>query len=60
MFEARRYCGTLICALITTYEAFDKLPEHERAFIDAYIVSIGDRLLAQSDARKAKQKQDMK
>jgi dsRNA-specific ribonuclease len=52
MCEALAYTGQLVRQVVTSYQAFDDLPEHERAFIDEYIVSIGDRLTAQAEQRR--------
>lgn len=51
MCLALGYAGELVRQVVNTYEAFDDLPDHEKAFLDEYIVSIGDRLVAQGERR---------
>jgi dsRNA-specific ribonuclease len=52
MCTALSYAGALVSAVVDSYEAFNELPEHERKFVDEYIVSIGDRLIAQAEQRR--------
>lgn len=52
MCEALCYAGQLLRQVVVSYQAFENLPPHEREFMDEYIVSIGDRLFWQGEAKR--------
>jgi hypothetical protein len=56
MAEALAYCGTLVAEVVNSYDAFDELPDEEKTFIDDYIVSVGERLREQGEARLRRQR----
>lgn len=54
MCEAMAYAGELVRNVVSNYEAWGELSDEEQAFVDSYIVTIGDGMLRDAERRKAR------